>query len=92
MLLPKIFFEAEFVHFGGEKFRRSKILRSPSLFICLVYSNEFYNEFKNFNELNCVGVIISITLPGLYIALQLYHYKALPLKFLVTIITIIYLF
>ena len=33
VLLPKIFFEAEFVHFGGEKFRRSKILRSPSLLI-----------------------------------------------------------
>ena len=35
VLLPKLFFEAEFVHFGGEKFRRSKILRSPSLIICI---------------------------------------------------------
>ena len=32
------------------------------------------------------GLFIALTMPGIYIALQLYHYKALPLKFLVTII------
>lgn len=32
------------------------------------------------------GLFIALTMPGIYIAMQLYHYKALPLKFLVTII------
>ena len=45
VLLPKIFFEAEFVHFGGEKFRRSKILRSPSLRII-----ENKHKMKNQND------------------------------------------
>ena len=35
--------------------------------------------------LRVIGVIIAVILPGVYIALQLYHYKILPLEFLVTI-------
>lgn len=31
------------------------------------------------------GVVISMVLPGLYVAMQLYHYKVVPLKFLVTL-------
>lgn len=32
------------------------------------------------------GLFVALTMPGIYIAMQLHHYKALPLKFLVTII------
>ncbi len=35
--------------------------------------------------LRTIGVLISIFLPGFYVALQVYHYKVVPLKFLVTI-------
>lgn len=31
------------------------------------------------------GVLISMILPGLYVAMQLYHYRIVPLKFLVTL-------
>lgn len=31
------------------------------------------------------GVVISMVLPGMYVAMQLYHYKVVPLKFLVTL-------
>ena len=44
------------------------------------------NKVTFIRILRLIGVIIALTTPGLYIALQLYHYKALPLKFLVTII------
>lgn len=32
-----------------------------------------------------VGVLFSILLPGVYVAIQLYHYRIIPIKFLVTI-------
>ncbi len=35
--------------------------------------------------LRIISCFITILLPGLYIAMQLYHYKAIPLKFLITI-------
>lgn len=35
--------------------------------------------------LRLVGVIIAVLLPGVYIALEIYHYKIIPLSFLVTI-------
>ncbi len=31
------------------------------------------------------GVLISMVLPGLYVAVQLYHYRIVPIKFLVTL-------
>lgn len=31
------------------------------------------------------GVAISMVLPGMYVAVQLYHYKVVPLKFLITL-------
>lgn len=52
-------------------------------------SNDYYSDAHRVSILRIVrvfGLFISIFLPGLYIALQLYHYKVLPLKFLVTII------
>lgn len=65
-------------------------LTIPFLLIEDLQSSEDYytenNKVTFIRILRIIGVLISITLPGLYISLQLYHYKALPLKFLVTII------
>ena len=65
-------------------------LTVPFLLIEDLQSSEDYytenNKVTFIRLLRIIGIIISITLPGLYISLQLYHYKALPLKFLVTII------
>lgn len=36
--------------------------------------------------LRLVGVVLAILLPGVYVALEMYHYKILPTEFLVTII------
>ena len=36
--------------------------------------------------LRVVSLFMSILLPGLYVAIQLYHYRIIPLKFLVSII------
>ncbi len=52
-------------------------------------SGDYYEENNNVTFVRIIrffGLFIAITMPGIYIALQLYHYKALPLKFLVTII------
>lgn len=35
--------------------------------------------------LRLVGVVLAVLLPGIYIALELYHYKILPTEFLITI-------
>ncbi len=35
--------------------------------------------------LRLIGVILAVLLPGVYIALELYHYKILPTEFLITI-------
>lgn len=65
-------------------------LTIPFLLVEDLQSSEDYytenNKVTFIRLLRIIGVIISITVPGLYIALQLYHYKALPLKFLVTLI------
>ena len=52
-------------------------------------ADDYYNisahaTFVRF--LRLVSCFITMLLPGLYIAMQIYHYKALPLKFLITII------
>lgn len=31
------------------------------------------------------GVIVSVLLPGIYVAVQIYHYKIVPIKFLITL-------
>ncbi len=36
--------------------------------------------------LRLIGLFMSILLPGVYVAIQLYHYRIIPLKFLVSII------
>lgn len=52
-------------------------------------SNDYYADNHRVAILRIIrvlGLFISIFLPGMYIALQLYHYKVIPLKFLVTIV------
>lgn len=52
-------------------------------------SNDYYSDAHRVTVLRLIrvfGLFISIFLPGMYIALQLFHYKVLPLKFLVTIV------
>jgi len=51
--------------------------------------NDYYSDAHKTSILRIMrmfGLFIAIFLPGMYIALQLYHYKVLPLKFLVTIV------
>lgn len=65
-------------------------LSVPFLLVEDLQSSEDYYEENNkvtfIRVLRLLGVIIALTIPGIYISLQLYHYKALPLKFLVTLI------
>lgn len=59
------------------------------LFEDLQSSNDYYSEphrASTLRVLRVMALFLSIYLPGLYIAMQLYHYKVLPLKFLVTIV------
>lgn len=51
-------------------------------------ADDYYNisahaTFVRF--LRLISCFITVLLPGLYIAMQIYHYKAVPLKFLITI-------
>ncbi len=47
------------------------------------YTNYIYSTFLRFIRL--LGIFIAVTGPGVYIALQLFHYNVLPLKYLITI-------
>ena len=50
--------------------------------------DDYYNQHVRISFvriLRLVGIILAVLLPGMYVALQLYHYKILPLSFLVTI-------
>lgn len=52
-------------------------------------SNDYYSEphkASTLRVLRIIALIMSIYLPGMYIALRLYHYKVLPLKFLITVV------
>ncbi len=52
-------------------------------------SNDYYSEphkASTLRILRIIALIMSVYLPGMYIALRLYHYKVLPLKFLVTVV------
>ena len=51
-------------------------------------ADDYFKISANATFVRCLRIIscfITILLPGLYIAMQLYHYKAIPLKFLITI-------
>ncbi|MBR2433574.1 MAG: spore germination protein [Clostridia bacterium] len=47
------------------------------------YTNSIYSSFLRFVRL--LGLFVAVILPGLYLALRLYHFKVLPFRFLITI-------
>lgn len=52
-------------------------------------SNDYYSEphkASTLRVLRIIALVMSIYLPGTYIAIRLYHYKVLPLKFLITVV------
>ncbi len=52
------------------------------------HSDDYYNKpaiATLLRILRVFGLVVTVLLPGLYISIQLYHYKAIPLKFLITI-------
>jgi spore germination protein KA len=52
-------------------------------------ANDYYTEpyrAGTIRILRLVGAFMSVLLPGLYLSLVLYHYKLLPLRFLVTVV------
>ncbi len=52
-------------------------------------SNDYYFSYHRatfLRMLRLVGIVISILIPGFYVAMELYHYKIFPLKFLISII------
>lgn len=59
------------------------------LFEDIQSSNDYYSDNNHTSfvrVLRLLSILITIALPGVYIAIQLHHYKAFPLKFLITII------
>lgn len=51
-------------------------------------SDDYYQKSFRVSFIRClrtIGLIFSILLPGIYLSIQLYHYRIIPIKFLVTI-------
>lgn len=51
-------------------------------------SDDYYNQHVRISFvrlLRFVGIILAILLPGVYVSLQVYHYKIIPIEFLITI-------
>lgn len=58
------------------------------LFEDLQNSDDYYQKSFRVSFMRClrvIGILISILTPGVYVAIQLYHYRIIPIKFLVTI-------
>ncbi len=52
-------------------------------------SNDYYSEKTHVSMVRIVRMIsllVTILLPGLYIAIELHHYKIIPLKYIITIL------
>ncbi len=59
------------------------------LFEDMQHSDDYYREKSHvsyFRMIRLISIFITAVLPGLYIAVELYHYKALPLKYLITLL------
>lgn len=59
------------------------------IFEDLQNSDDYYQRSAKISLvrlLRVVSVLFSILLPGIYVAIQLYHYRIIPIKFLVSII------
>lgn len=65
------------------------VLTVPFVLVEDFQSGEDYYERHSFASflriLRCFSIIIGILLPGLYVALQTFHYDVIPLRFLVTL-------
>ncbi len=65
------------------------ILTLPFIFMeDIQNSDDYYSQHSRatfLRVLRIISMMITLLLPGLYISIQLYHYKAIPLKFIVTI-------
>ena len=66
------------------------VLTLPFLFYeDLQSSNDYYSETKHVSFVRIIrlcSLFVTILLPGLYIAIELHHYKTIPLKYLITIL------
>lgn len=66
------------------------VLTLPYMVFEAVQSAEDYYERAPFASLlrvtRIIGLLISIILPGLYVALEIYHFSVLPLQLLLTIV------
>jgi len=59
------------------------------LFEDLQSSNDYYSERAHVTMVRIIRLLslfITVLLPGLYIAIELHHYKVIPLKYLITIL------
>lgn len=65
------------------------VLTVPFLFIeDLQSSGDYYDQHSRarfLRWLRVASLLITILFPGMYVAVQMYHYKTMPLKFLITI-------
>ncbi len=65
------------------------VLTLPFLFFEEVQSsNDYYNSYIYSSFIRIVrllGIMISVVIPGIYIALRIYHQNVIPIKFLITI-------
>ena len=66
------------------------VLTLPFIFFeDLQSSNDYYSEKTHVSMVRIVrlcSLLITILLPGLYIAIELHHYKIIPLKYIITIL------
>lgn len=52
-------------------------------------SNDYYSQYSHatfLRSLRIFSILVTMLLPAFYIAVELHHYKTIPLKFLITII------
>ncbi len=67
------------------------VLTVPFMFIEDFQSSEDYYERASLATflrlMRLISVFFSVLLPGLYVALQEYHYSMIPLRFLITVMT-----
>lgn len=47
------------------------------------YTNAIYASIIRF--IRFIGILVAVIIPGIYLSLRLYHFKILPLKYLITI-------
>lgn len=65
------------------------VLTIPFLFLeDLQSSNDYYTNhlYASFIRIiRTIGILVAVIVPGLFVSLRLYHYRIIPIKFLITI-------